>query len=809
MQLTPMLSQYLDIKKQHPDAILFYQMGDFFEMFFEDALEAAPLLEVTLTSRDRTAANPIPMCGIPIHALSTYLPRLLAHGKRVAVCQQVENPEHAKGIVKREVTRVFTPALVADPELVAPEVRNILFVAAPSDTGLAVCLVDLLASETRTGEFHSKDLFLDLLQEWQPKELLIPSALSSHEFVVEALRILPTMTVTLRDKFFESDDAVKAAAAYLKETQGLAGGTLSPPLRLVDHEALKLDAVTVSALSVVRTPWKDELSLSDVLDGTLTSMGRRRLKEWLLHPLSARKAIEQRLDAVESFLKDDAFADSIREPLKSLRDLERLASKSHLGLSLPRDLVAIREILKRIPALKTRLKTSKAARLKQLAGELDAMTSLAKLLDEALLDEPNTSIREGGIFKETYHPEIKEYRALSQDAKGFIAAMETREKERTGISSLKVKYSRVFGYTIEITKSYLDRVPKDYRRKQTIANGERFVTDELKKFEEKAMSAEHRLSSLEEALFLELRRKVAEASGKLLQNARLLSELDVLQGFAKVSKERGYRRPELVDSDSFVIEEGRHPVIETLMPQGEFVPNSIEMDDTSRTWIITGPNMAGKSTIMRQVALIGIMAQAGCFVSAAKARLPLFDAIFTRIGSSDDLTRGRSTFMVEMAEVARILGKATPKSLILIDEIGRGTSTYDGLALAWSILEYVHTEVGAKTLFATHFHELTALEKAFTGLVNRNVLVDRRQGDVVFLHRLGPGACSRSYGVDVAKLAGLPPKVLARAGDVLKLLESQSERVARVRSKALDPLEKQLLFFDEPKIPETLAPLES
>ncbi len=820
--LTPMLSQYLEIKQGYPDCILFYQMGDFFEMFFDDALEAAPLLEVQLTSRDRNAADRIPMCGIPVHALATYLPRLLAHGKRVAVCQQVEDSAATvgtKALVKREVTRVFTPSLVADPELVSPDTRNILFSFTSDKESAAICLVDLLASEARAGRVHSKEAWLDLFYEWQPKEILLSSSALEHEFFKTTLKLFPAITVTVREKTFAGKNALDqvwaAAKNYLTETQGPAGAALTTPLPLQGIETLRMDASTLNALSVIRTPWKEELCLSDVLDGTLTSMGRRRLKEWLLHPLGSLKAIKERHDSVENFLQAEPLAEYVREHLKSLRDLERLATKAHLGLALPKDLVAIRDVLAKIPGLQLMLLQAKAKRLRDIGATLDPLLDLQGVLVRALLDEPSNAIREGGILQEGYHPEIAELRLLCHDAKSWIAALEIREKERTGIASLKVKYSRVFGYTIEVTRSYLERVPKEYKRKQTIANGERYVTEELKTFEDKALTAESRLCAVEESLFLELRKKVAAHAPRLLLNARLLSELDVLQGFAKQAKERGYRRPQMTpknreQEDSFLIEEGRHPVLETVLPPGEFVPNSIEMsEETGRTWLITGPNMAGKSTIMRQTALIAIMAQAGSFVSATRACLPLFDAIFTRIGSSDDLTRGRSTFMVEMAEVSRIIEKSSEKSLILIDEIGRGTSTYDGLALAWSILEYLHTETKAKTLFATHFHELTSLEKSLSGLVNKTVLVERTGNEVVFLHRLGNGACSRSYGIDVARLAGLPSKVLARAGQVLRHLESQSERVGRGRSRALQFTDKQLLFFDDAKASETVAPLDS
>jgi len=807
--VTPMLAQYLEIKKKHADAILFYRMGDFYEMFMDDATIAAPVLEVQLTSRDRNSANPMPMCGVPHHSAMGYIQKLLAAGHKVALCEQVEDPATAKGIVKRDVVRVLTPALIGDPDLVPADTTTLLLSIRQTATGLEVALVDLLGCQWKQGELpHHKPLF-DLLLEYGPKEILTHGEVARETWFKEMLSHFPQCLITRRDEYFEKS-AVEATKAYLRETQKIEEMTfLAEPTPLHTQTSLRLDPTTLASLEITRGQGEGN-TLAEVLDSTVTPMGRRLLREWLSHPSCEIGVIEQRLDAVECLLGDFSLATELKNKLSEIRDLERLATKAALGLALPRDLGAIRDILKSIPSLREVLAKASADALRSLGEKLAPLGDLTAKLDAALEDTLPATYRDGGILRASFHPEIAEYRMLSQDAKGMLAQMEIRERERTGISTLKVKYNRVFGYTIEITKSQLVKVPSDYIRKQTIANGERYITEELKKFEEKAITAEHKLKVLEEGLFLELRGEAARQSALLHHNARLLAQLDVIASFSVCARNRGYTRPQLHADWDLDIRDGRHPVIETLLAAGKFVPNSIEFHHhDSRTWILTGPNMSGKSTIMRQSALIALMAHAGSFVPATYAKIPLLDAIFTRIGSSDDLARGRSTFMVEMSEVSRILEKATTRSLILIDEIGRGTSTYDGLSLAWSLLEYIHQEIGAKTLFATHFHEVTALEKLLPGVKNGNVLVDRWKDEIVFLHKLGTGVCSQSYGIEVARLAGLPPKVLLRAKTILGHLETQSRRGDRTRNRALETQENQMAFFEEAKLLETQARLEN
>jgi DNA mismatch repair protein MutS len=804
-KLTPMLAQYQKIKAKHPDSILLYRMGDFYEMFFQDALTASPVLEVQLTARDKNAPNPIPMCGVPYHAITSYIQKLIANGFKVALCEQMEEATPGKGLVRREVTRIITPSLVPDPELVSDDVCNILLSVFETAAGkFEVAALDLLKSQVKVGTVDAETL-IELAIQLAPKEILIPSELRATEWLSDIQKMFSKIVVTERNDYFPAGTpsliSIVALEHYLEETQKTDQlPHLSNPLPLFESESLKLDSTTLASLEVIKSlsPLSDTTSLFHVLDHTVTPMGRRTLKDWLTEPLNNKEKIQERHACVGELLEKLEVATDLRGHLSSIRDLERLTTKTLLGLAMPRDIVAIREILKIIPSIKTRLQELNATALKRIAEQLNALDSLTLTLEEAMLDSPPATLRDGGILKDTYHPLIAEYRTLSKDAKSTIASIELREKERTGIPSLKVKYSKVFGYTIEITKSHLNKIPPEYVRKQTIAGGERFITEELKSFEERVVTSEHKLKTLEESLFIELRKKVAAASEALLINANCLAELDVLNGFAKAARERGYICPQIHGGWDLVIEDGRHPVVEGLLPPGKFVPNSISFTKNEcRTWLITGPNMGGKSTIMRQIALIVLMAQAGSFVPARSAKIPLVDAIFTRVGSSDDLAHGRSTFMVEMTEVARILNKATARSLILIDEIGRGTSTYDGLSLAWSILEFMHLNLKSKTLFATHFHELTEIEKKLPQLRNANVLVEKWKSEIVFLHRLASGICNRSYGIEVARLAGLPKEVLTRAKEIVSMLEVHSQKALRARNRALEIHDNQMVFFEE------------
>ncbi len=799
---TPMLQQYGEIKAQYPDAFLFYRMGDFYEMFFEDAVAAAPLLEVQLTSRDKNAADPIPMCGVPYHSAQTYIQKLLAHGKKVAICEQMEEPSQAKGLVRRAVTRVLTPALVGDPDLVSEETQNFLACAYARGEKLELCLLDLFSGEVRIGLCENLRAVQDLFLQLTPKELLVSSQIEETPWFAELKKLVPHAAITFRDLYFKKDgksNTRSAVMAYLTETQKLERvAYLRAPVSLFESKTMKLDHTSVSTLEIVRTVKGDVdgPTLFNTLNFTSTPMGRRLLKEWLLHPLIEKKAIEERLDAVDNLLVDLPLQEKIRGHLAQMRDLERLNTKTALGLAMPRDLVAIRGVLQKIPLLKKDLQKAKSSRLREVKKSLNDLSALTQILEDALEDSPSATLRDGGIFRSTYTDEIATLRSLAHDGKSTIASMEQRERTRTRIPTLKIKYSRVFGYTIEITRSHLDKVPPDYTRKQTIANGERFVTAELKDFEQKVLSAEGKLRSLEEKLFLKLRNQTAGYATELAENARLIAELDGLLSFALAAHHNGYHRPRIKSGWDLKIEDGRHPVVESLLPKGDFVPNSIHFSkDSCRTLIITGPNMAGKSTIMRQVALITLMAHAGCYVPATSADIPLVDAIYTRIGSSDDLAAGRSTFMVEMTEVARILREASHRSLIVIDEIGRGTSTYDGLSLAWALIEYLHAEVRAKTLFATHFHEITSLEDTHPGIRNANVLVEHWEDTILFLHRLSPGVCSKSYGIEVAGLAELPGDVLSRAKEILGKLEGQSLKNSRSRSHALAGRTNQMTFF--------------
>jgi DNA mismatch repair protein MutS len=801
--LTPMLAQYQSIKAQYPDAILFYRMGDFYEMFFDDALKAAPILEVQLTCRDKNAANPIPMCGIPHHSAQSYLQKMLDAGFKVALCEQVEDPATAKGLVRREVVRVVTPSLVGDPDLVAEDQRPLLIAVHRNADTWQVASLDLMDSELRSGTFSNEKSLLEWLAENRASEWLIADA--NNEKLVTGLNSQPVGSITLRPKYFlqtSANSALHAVGEYLKETQKLDSlPLLQNPLPLNRSGTLTLDTTTVRSLDVIPASRDTATghSLLEIIDDCTTAMGRRHLKQTLLYPSTDARHIQERLDGVEEFFESPQLLDEIVLRLKGIRDLERLVSKVSLGLAMPRDLAAIRHVQTCIPEFQVRLLRARSPLLKSIAQSLDPLAELTEELTRALQEPSPATLRDGGIFLPTYHSEIGALRALATDAKSQIAAMESAERERTGISSLKIKYSRVFGYTIEVSKSQVSRVPQEYIRKQTIANGERYITVALKEFEEKAITAEQRLKSLEEHLFLQLRAKVSDASLQLIKNARLLAELDLLACFASTSRKRGYAKPKFHSEKRLHIEDARHPVVESVLPAGKFVPNTIEFSDSAGwTWILTGPNMGGKSTIMRQVALICILAQSGCFVPAASADLPILDAIFTRIGSHDDLAQGRSTFMVEMAEISRILERASEDSLILIDEIGRGTSTYDGLSLAWSLLEYTHTQIRAKTFFATHFHEITSLENRLAGCANYHVQVQKWEDSVVFLYRLGRGTCHRSYGIDVAKLAGVPEAVIARARDIQGVLESQSHRGNKIRNRAMEIHENQLDFFGDP-----------
>lgn len=800
-----MLQQYLDLKKSYSDAILFFRLGDFYEMFFEDAITAAPILEVQLTSRDKRSENPIPMAGVPFHAANQYIKKLLTKGYKVALCEQLEDPSQAKGIVRRDVVRVVTPALVGEPELVSEDsTPRLISLQRVRPLIVEVCCFDLFAGKLRLGEVALSQLPEKLLH-FSPKEILSHSELVESSEFQQALELLGRPIVTLRDGFYEGSrkkgGAHRALLKYLKETQKREDLDFGVPAPLFEERTMQLDSTTIRSLELLEGQMDPEgPNLFQTINQTVTPMGRRLLKEWIQAPSLDGQEIVDRQEGIAHFISDPSLAQRLRGLLSQIRDLERLTSKTLLGLSGPRDLVAIREILVKVPFLRTELQHACSPQLEKISLGLDPLEDLTQTLSDALEDDPPVLAREGGVLRETFHPEIAEYRKLSRDAKGTIAALEATERARTGIANLKIRYHKVFGYTIEVTRSQLNKVPNDYHRKQTISTGERFVTEGLKEFEEKVIQSEHRLVQLEEALFLEIRQKVAHQAAFLFRNASVLGTLDVLLGLSKVAYERAFCRPTIHSGWDLTLKDCRHPVIEALLAKGEFVPNDVHFDESSsRTLLVTGPNMAGKSTVMRQVAQCLVLSQIGSYVPASQASLPLVDAIFTRIGSADNLAAGHSTFMVEMTEVARILKSATPHSFILIDEVGRGTSTYDGLSLAWAILEYLHQEVGAKTFFATHFHEITSLEDTLAGLRNFNILVEKWEDRIVFLRKLVFGACSQSYGIEVAKLAHLPAKALSRAKGILSRLERQSGKGFYGRSAAMNEPVVQLGLFDAPE----------
>lgn len=812
---TPMLRQYLEIKQEHPGTILFFRLGDFYEMFNEDAVVGSRELDITLTARQKDSANPIPMCGIPHHSAASYIAKLVRKGYRVAICEQAETATKGTKLVKREVVKVVTPGTAVDSlSLEAAETAYLASIFGVGERFGAAFL------ELSTGEFfcvhHAgasawRDTVEDI-ESFAPKELLYPASLKpivNESFVLrEAVGISEqdqarssryTLTpiddhnynsAAARDSLaiqfgvreltaFAIDDkpeAVSAAAAclaYAKDTQKAAAAHISAIRFLAKSDYLVLDAVTLRNLEIVEARGESRnRSLFGVINETVTGMGARLLKSWLLRPAAHRAEIEGRHEAVGDF-SDSMTRGRVRELLKEVYDLERLVGRLNLGTASARDLLSLRNSLSRTPEVMSTLKAVKGVLLKTVSTNIHPLPEVQLLISNAISDEPPVNLADGGTIRDGFDRELDELRNISRSAKQIIASYEDEERTRTGISSLKVRFNNVFGYYIEISKSNLSKVPEGYERKQTLANAERFTTPHLKEWEQKVLGAEERSLQIESDLFNEVRSAVRAETKRLQDTARALAALDAISSLAETAVKRGYVRPRMHDSDEMVIQKGRHPIVEAFS-RGEFVPNDLELNNsTDRLLIITGPNMGGKSTILRQIALIQLMAQAGSFVPASAASLPIVDRIWTRVGASDDLASGRSTFMVEMTETASILHNATARSLVLLDEIGRGTSTFDGLSIAWAVAEYMHNspEHGAKTLFATHYHELTELVGHLPGAKNYRVLASQKDGDVVFLHRLEEGKATESYGVAVAKLAGLPGSVIARAKDVLARLE--------------------------------------
>ncbi len=837
-RLTPMFRQYLEIKERYPDAIVFFRLGDFYEMFFEDAQLASRLLDITLTSRDKGTKEKVPMCGVPAANAAPYINRLVEAGYKVAICEQVEDPRQAKGLVKREVVRVITPGLNVDEEaLSAKEHRFLVALNQKKNFGLAV--LDLSTGDFRATEFSTEDELLNELFRLEPREIIVPHELS-EEVRSKIKEILPQVFFSERQGrdfdpqrgegllceafglaelsglgFAGLTEAVGCAAAlfsYVQETQKTNLTHLSPPRYYHLSRYLIIDEATKRNLELLRNNLDGSRhgSLLWVLDKTLTPMGGRLLKEWLLYPLREIEPICERQRAIEFLVEHPRFRKVLAEALNQVVDVERLLARCAMKMATPRDLLSLKDSLRAVPLLREGIPKEAPGLLQRLKSRMPDLADLAEEIERTIREGAPSNPREGGVIREGVHQELDELRRLKSDGLSFLAELEARERKRTGIPNLKVGYNRVFGYYIEVSKSHLKKVPPEYIRKQTLVGGERFITSELKEFEAKVLSADERIKTIEYELFVALRDKVVSRAQDLKILARSLAELDVLRSLAQVASENHYVRPEITAEKVIEIEEGRHPVVEKALNSGEFVPNSLKLDEENLLLLITGPNMAGKSTILRQTALIVLLAHVGSFVPAERARIGLCDRIFTRVGASDQLSRGRSTFMVEMTECANILHQATERSLVILDEIGRGTSTFDGLSIAWAVAEFL---LGKKvmTLFATHYHELTELAVQYPQARNYNVAVRTWEDQIVFLYRLMPGAASESYGIQVAALAGLPKEVVERAKEILARLEKQHGPgpVKGPRQQSLFETESLLKQHLRALEPDKMSPLEA
>jgi len=812
--MTPMMQQYREAKARHPGMVLLFRMGDFFETFEEDAELVSRVLGLTLTTRDGS----IPMAGVPAKSVEHYLRKLLQAGHRVAVCDQVEDAALAKGLVKREVTRVVTPGTVTEDELLEPGRPNhmIALVAARNLYGLAWV-------EATTGEFCAADVptdrLADELNRLNAAECLVaeamlpvlgdrvravlPAAVTGRPdwtFDLEMARAALNahfQVITLTGFGFEDDQAcVVAAGALLIYLQETLKASLAHVRRLRPYCAdqhLTLDEVTRRSLELTRTLRDGERvgSLLSVVDRTVTAMGARALHDAILSPLAEKAAIDARLDAVEEFLRQTTTRHDLRELLESIPDLQRLTTRVSTGRASPKDLAAVGRVLRLLPTVKAKVAGRHAKLLKELEGRLELCPDLRELLDRGLTDDPPYAPNDGGVIREGYNAELDELRRINREGKDWLARYQAQEITRTGIPSLKVGFNSVHGYYIEVTNAHAAKIPSDYTRRQTLKNAERYITPELKEYEEKVLTAQDRALALELELFTKLRDLVAAETHRLLNTADVLAGLDMLTALAELAASRRYVRPHLVEEPILEIREGRHPVLDQTLPPGTFVPNDVLLGpETGRFWLVTGPNMAGKSVLIKQTALIALLAHVGSFVPAQSAKVGLTDRIFTRVGASDELTRGHSTFMVEMTEAANILNNATAKSLVILDEIGRGTSTYDGVSLAWAITEHLHDVVGCRAMFATHYHELAQLAESLNHLRNYNVQVRELDADVIFLHKIAPGSAERSYGIHVAKLAGVPGPILERASVILAELEARHRLPESQRRPVVDPPER-------------------
>lgn len=841
---TPAMQRYLEVKAQHPHAILLFRMGDFYELFYEDAVTASRAVGLTLTSRDKGSANPIPMAGFPYHQLDGYLQKLVRAGYRAAICDQMEDPKLAKGLVKRDVTRVVTPGTLTEDSLLDPRVSNFLACVFPTKESCGLSWV-----EVSTGRFFVSDLkpdaVVDEVARIDPAECLIPEQAKQHPIIQslarmnglflserppwsfasdQCLRLLLEQFQTKTLSGFDIDEntaGVTAAGAlleYLRETQKASLGHITRLEPYRRGHCLLIDEATRRSLELTQTLRHGERSgsLLDVMDETVTPMGARLLGEWLSNPLTDPDRINQRLDSVSELTTDSMFCRELRDLLQGSYDLQRLTARVATGRCSPRDLSCLARTLALLPRLKAKLSGRSSSRLVELESKLDLCPEIRAEIESTLVDEPPLLITDGGLIREGFHSQLDERRDLARGGKDWIARYQAAEIERTGIPNLKVGFNKVFGYYLECTSAQAEKVPPEYIRKQTLKNYERFITPDLKEYEDKVLRAEGQAIQLEQELFAVLRDRVAAQSARLRDNAEVLAEVDVLAALATLAVSAGYCRPEITAEPVLDVSEGRHPVLDRLKPSGEFVPNDLKIGGADNpsgdaggqsglgiVQLITGPNMAGKSTYIRQAALLTVMAQIGSFVPARSARIGIADRIFARVGASDELSKGQSTFMVEMTETARILNVATKQSLVILDEIGRGTSTYDGISLAWAITEYLHDVISCRTLFATHYHELTQLTGLLKQCVNWNVSVREQADDVIFLHKIVPGAADKSYGIHVAQLAGVPRTVLDRAKVILQTLESDhvddtgKTRVPERRTKKKQEFQLSLFETEE------------
>jgi len=832
VKLSPLMEQYYREKQQYPDAILLFRVGDFYETFAEDAVIVSRDLNITLTSRQKDdEGNKIPLAGVPYHALDTYLARLIKAGHRVAICDQVEDPKAAKGLVKREITRVVTPGTIIEPAMLEESCNNFLASVVEEDGRIGLALVDVSTGEFLTTEIPAERLPSELAK-FRPAECIAPFAVAwegtrqqileedcfSQENAGRALegQFGPGWAERLRlaDKGL-SARACGAILSYLHRSHFDALGHLTEIRHYSGSEFMVLDEVTLRNLELLRNI-RDRSrrgTLLEFLGETKTPMGARTLARWIQMPLLSLERIKRRLGAVEELCSDSVLRSGLGEELKGASDLERLVSRVSCGAANPRDLVALKSTLQRLPALRSALENIASPHLQDLRSQLGPLEDVAALIEKSIADDPPANLRDGGVIRDGFDPELDQFRSLLRDGKGWISRLEGQERRRTGIKSLKVGYTNIFGYYLEVSRANLHLVPEDYIRKQTMANAERFITPELKEMESKVILAQERSTSLELEIFNRVREKIAAHAHAIQDRASAIGELDVLLAFAEVAAENSFVKPEWNEEGKISLRASRHPVLDKAM-RGGFVPNDVLLDgDHNRLIILTGPNMAGKSTFMRQIALCAILAQAGSFVPAGFASLALVDRIFTRVGAYDDLSAGQSTFMVEMTELANILDNATKDSLVLLDEVGRGTSTFDGLSLAWAISEYLHNAVKCKAVFATHYHQLTQLEGVLLGVKNYSIAVKEEKGTITFLRTVVPGATDKSYGVHVARLAGVPEAVTKRADEILKQIESEAviEPLTKTKSARRSAKYTQLIFFDSPGVgalqPQTKDPV--